>query len=134
MGSGNWRLDRMEWLEPRVSLLYNITGRTFSLGSVSATYGTVIVLAISFAIAAIGALLYYTLLNMTSGSESQYPRSHPQYHGSDTQYPSQFCQIAFILGLVQELGERYWHISDSDEAVSETQRSGTRRTALRVTR
>merc|ERR1712080_327832 len=127
MGSGNWRLDRMEWLEPRVSLLYNITGRTFSLGSVSATYGTVIVLAISFAIAAIGALLYYTLLNMTSSSESQYPRSHPQY-------PSQFFQIAFILGLVQELGERYWHISDSDEAVSETQRSGTRRTALRVTR
>merc|ERR1712156_398816 len=33
-------------------------------GTVSATYGTLIVLAISFGVAAIGALLYYGLLSM----------------------------------------------------------------------
>ena len=38
----------------------------FTAGSVSAAYGTVIVLAIAFGIAAIGALLYYGLQSMSS--------------------------------------------------------------------
>ena len=41
--------------------VFNLTS-----GSVSAAYGTVIVLAVAFAIAAIGALLYYGLQNMSS--------------------------------------------------------------------
>ena len=40
--------------------VFNLTS-----GSVSAAYGTVIVLAVAFAIAAIGALLYYGLQNMS---------------------------------------------------------------------
>ena len=52
--------------EPRIFVLYNLT----SGASVSAAYGTVIVLAIAFAIAAIGALLYYGLQSMASRSSS----------------------------------------------------------------
>ena len=48
-------------LEPRV--FYNLT-----TGTVSSAYGTFIILAISFAIAAIGGLLYYGLQNMSSTS------------------------------------------------------------------
>ena len=39
----------------------------FTTGSVSAAYGTVIVLAIAFAIAAIGGLLYHGLQSMATG-------------------------------------------------------------------
>merc|ERR1712037_435176 len=49
-------------------------------GTVSATYGTLIVLTISFAIAATGALLYYGLLSMRErryGSSQYYPRFLP---------------------------------------------------------
>ena len=42
--------------------VFNLTS-----GSVSAAYGTVIILAVAFAIAAIGALLYYGLQTMSSG-------------------------------------------------------------------
>ena len=48
--------------DPRLFILNILTS-----GSVSSAYGTFIVLAISFAIAAIGGLLYYGLLNMASG-------------------------------------------------------------------
>ena len=48
-------------LEPRTFVFYNLT-----TGTVSSAYATVIVLAISFAIAAIGGLLYYGLQNMSS--------------------------------------------------------------------
>ena len=47
-------------IEPRTFVFYNLTS-----GTVSSAYATVIVLAISFAIAAIGGLLYYGLQNMS---------------------------------------------------------------------
>ena len=49
-------------LEPRIFVLYNLTSGL----TVSSAYGTVIVLAIAFAIAALGALLYYGLQSMAS--------------------------------------------------------------------
>ena len=51
--------------------VFNLTS-----GSVSAAYGTVIILAVAFAIAAIGALLYYGLQNM---SRSGYGYSSDSY-------------------------------------------------------
>ena len=51
--------------------VFNLTS-----GSVSAAYGTVIILAVAFAIAAIGALLYYGLHNM---SRSGYGYSSDSY-------------------------------------------------------
>ena len=54
--------DMVTMEDPRLFVLYNLTS-----GSVSSAYGTFIVLAISFGIAAIGGLLYYGLLNMASG-------------------------------------------------------------------
>ena len=55
-------VDQLE-LEPRTFVFYNLT-----TGTVSSAYGTFIILAISFAIAAIGGLLYYGLQNMSSSS------------------------------------------------------------------
>ena len=55
-------VDQLE-LEPRTFVFYNLT-----TGTVSSAYGTFIILAISFAIAAIGGLLYYGLQNMSSTS------------------------------------------------------------------
>ena len=57
MESFNFLLDQ---LEPRT---FNLTGGT---GGVSSAYATLIILAISFAIAAIGGLLYYGLQNMAT--------------------------------------------------------------------
>ena len=48
--------------DPRIFVLYNLTS-----GTVSPAYGTVIVLAISFGILAIGALLYNGLQRMATG-------------------------------------------------------------------
>jgi len=50
-----------EYNDPRL-FVFN-----FTTGSVSAAYGTVIVLAIAFAIAAIGGLLYHGLQSMATG-------------------------------------------------------------------
>ena len=55
-------VDQLE-LEPRTFVFYNLT-----TGTVSSAYGTFIILAISFAIAAIGGLLYYGLQNVSSSS------------------------------------------------------------------
>ena len=58
-------MDSVDFLlkeAPRLFVLNNLTS-----GSVSSAYGTFIVLAISFGIAAIGGLLYYGLLSMASG-------------------------------------------------------------------
>lgn len=53
--------------EPRLFLIANLTS-----GTVSSAYAAVIVLGISFGIAAIGALLYYGLLSMAgSGGYTQ---------------------------------------------------------------
>merc|ERR1719464_62968 len=62
-------------LDSTLSLAEDLQGRLFlsnitSSSSVSATYATFIVLAISFGLAAIGALIYYGLLAMTSGGSS----------------------------------------------------------------
>ena len=63
----------------------------FTAGSVSAAYGTVIVLAIAFGIAAIGALLYYGLQSMSSagygyGADSySYSRSQTRIIGYQKQ-------------------------------------------------
>ena len=62
MESFNLLVDQLK-LEPRTFVLYNLT-----TGTVSSAYGTLIILAISFAIAAIGGLLYYGLQNMSSTS------------------------------------------------------------------
>merc|ERR1712037_386842 len=63
---------------PGMSALADLRQLNFGgFGTVSATYGTLIVLAISFAIAAIGALLYYGLLSMREqrySSSQYYPR------------------------------------------------------------
>ena len=48
--------------DPRIFVLYNLTS-----GTVSSAYATVIVLAISFGILAIGALLYNGLQRMATG-------------------------------------------------------------------
>ena len=55
----------------------------FTAGSVSAAYGTVIVLAIAFGIAAIGALLYYGLQSMSSAGYG-YGADTYSYSRSDT--------------------------------------------------
>ena len=62
MESFNLLVDQLK-LEPRTFVLFNLT-----TGTVSSAYGTLIILAISFAIAAIGGLLYYGLQNMSSTS------------------------------------------------------------------
>jgi len=57
----------MDQVEPRLFFIYNLTS-----GTVSSAYAAVIVLGISFGIAAIGALLYYGLLSMAgSGGYTQ---------------------------------------------------------------
>ena len=56
METFNFLIDQ---LEPRT---FNLTGT----GGVSSAYATLIILAISFAIAAIGGLLYYGLQNMAT--------------------------------------------------------------------
>ena len=64
MESFSLLVDQLK-LEPRAFALFNLTTST---GTVSSAYATVIILAISFAIAAIGGLLYYGLQNMSSTS------------------------------------------------------------------
>ena len=57
--------DLIEYYDPRIFVFNN-----FTTGSVSAAYGTVIVLAIAFAIAAIGGLLYNGLQSMATGGHA----------------------------------------------------------------
>ena len=65
----------MDLLDYSLQIPEEISGRLFlanltSSSSVSSTYATFIVLAISFGLAAIGALIYYGLLAMTQGGSS----------------------------------------------------------------
>ena len=74
----------------------------FTAGSVSAAYGTVIVLAIAFGIAAIGALLYYGLQSMSSagygyGADTySYSRSQTRIIGYQKQSPDIYLDLRMI--------------------------------------
>merc|ERR1712037_688765 len=89
-------------LEPRV--FYNLTTGTVS------SYGTFIILAISFAIAAIGGLLYYGLQNMSSRSYG-YDTDSYNYQRFEEDYFSRRSQDYLdktnILAQIAKVDENY---------------------------
>merc|ERR1711971_252358 len=88
--------------------VFNLTS-----GSVSAAYGTVIILAVAFAIAAIGALLYYGLQNMSragygySSDSYDYKRYEDEYYARSS--PRTESLVSSILSQISAAMRKYSH-------------------------